>query len=237
MVFGRLGGEVISVLGIIVEGPYDEKIIRALVSRIQSEEPIILPVGGKTKLRKKLPGWLEYFRYENTDKVLIIRDQDQECIKTVVEALQKLLAGREYPFQKIFCVIKVTIETWLLADEQAISNVVGQPVPPVQGNLEDIQNPKERLIRILSTANVDYTPERARQIAAVADLEKIAYRFRVSIAFGRLFWIVDWQKVKYIQRQHWKIMKIGLTAPEIREDLIPGIPQMDFMANSVYIPV
>jgi len=136
MVFGRLGGEVISVLGIIVEGPYDEKIIRAFISRMGSEDPVIRPVGGKTKLRKRLPGWLEYFRYANTDKVLIIRDQ--ECIKTVVEALQNLLTGRDYPFQKIFCVIKVTIETWLLADEQAISNVVGQPIPPVQGTLEDI---------------------------------------------------------------------------------------------------
>ncbi len=178
MVFRRLGGEVIPVLGIIVEGSYDEKIIRAFISRMRSEDPVIRPVGGKSKLGKKLPGWLEYFHYQykDIDKVLVIRDQDQECIKTVVEKLQNKLAGHRYPFKIKFCAIKVTIETWLLADERAIGNVVGQHVPPVMGSLEDIENPKDCLMQILTTAKVGYTDEKAGQIAAAADLEKIAYR-------------------------------------------------------------
>lgn len=107
---------------------------------------------------------------------MIVRDQDNECIKTIVENLQTKLAGRNYPFEIKFCIIKMTIETWLLADERAISGVVGKRMPPVQGILEDIQNPKDRLREILSKAKVAYTDEKAGHIAAAADLERIASR-------------------------------------------------------------
>lgn len=179
-------------LGIIVEGFYDEKIIRAFTSRILPGDTVIRSVGGKTKLRQKLRGWLEFFRhYEQNGKihkVLIIRDQDQECIKLVVEDLQNLVSDRDYPFQIKYCVIKAAIEAWLLADEQAIAQAVDKNVPVVHETLEDIQNPKGRLVSILSEAKLNYTDERAGQIAEAADLETIAYRcpcfqrFRQTIA-------------------------------------------------------
>jgi hypothetical protein len=42
--------------------------------------------------------------------------------------------------------------------------------------LEDIKNPKEKLQKILSASNSNFTPETLRKIAEAADLKKIEYR-------------------------------------------------------------
>ena len=79
-----------------------------------------------------------------------------------------------------FIIIVQELETWLLADEGAISKVTqsrpGKTVVKVNESLESIIHPKEKLLDILSDAGVAYTSEVAREIAKESDLSKIEYR-------------------------------------------------------------
>lgn len=170
--------------GIVVEGVYDEQVIAALVEKIfpQNCRCLCRPTGGKPNLMKKFPGFLEEFRFNAVDKALVVRDADRKLVDQLRDRMEERVRGRSYPFALKFCVIKEEMETWLLADEQAISKVVGENIPRVSEDLENIKKPKEKLTQILSRPKVNYTPEVARKIAAEAEPDTIEYRcpgFRV----------------------------------------------------------
>lgn len=92
---------------------------------------------------------------------------------------------RSYPFQVTPFVIVQELETWLLADHNALSQVCNSTVPDIQTALEEIENPKERLQRLLSQASTNYTRETARKIAAATELERLGYRCPASGTFVR----------------------------------------------------
>jgi len=89
--------------------------------------------------------------------------------------MQDRIAGRTYPFPTRLLVIVQELEAWLLADEHAISSVTGTTRPATH-RPEEANNPKERLIRMLSASKVAYTPEVARRIAEMANIDTIASR-------------------------------------------------------------
>lgn len=167
-------------IGIIAEGLYnsDVTIISELVKKILSTNPsfILRPLVSKPNVIKKYRGWLEDFRNRNIDRALIIIDQDLSCVKTLVEKLREKIAGRQYRFSVKFHVIEREIETWLLADERAISNVAGRNVARINDNLEDILQPKEKLIELLSRVRVNCTADTKLRIAMESNIERIAYR-------------------------------------------------------------
>jgi hypothetical protein len=94
--------------------------------------------------------------------------------------MQGKIMGRNYNFQVKFHVIKQKIETWLLSDEKAISKAISEDkernVLRVNETLEDLQQPKEKLKKVLSKANATYTPETLRRIAEESDIKRIADR-------------------------------------------------------------
>lgn len=167
-------------IGIVAEGlpNSDVQIISELVKKILPTAPSFIPRSGgsRTNVIKKYRGWLEDFRNRNVNKALIIIDQDLSCVKALVEKLKEKIADRQYRFPVKFHVIEREIETWLLADERALSKVAGKNVPRVNETLEDIINPKNKLKEILSRAKATYTPETLRKIAEESDIERIAYR-------------------------------------------------------------
>jgi hypothetical protein len=64
----------------------------------------------------------------------------------------------------------------VVADERAISVVAGgRPVGTVNGDLEEIVDPKERLLRILSRLHLDYLPSTLGAIAGCANVEIMRY--------------------------------------------------------------
>ncbi|MBI3355033.1 MAG: DUF4276 family protein [Nitrospirae bacterium] len=129
---------------------------------------------------KKFPGFLEEFRYAKggapVDKALVIRDADNKAPNELSEKMNSKIAGRTYPFEVKFIIIVQELETWLLADEAAISKVTQRTVSRVNEDLESINHPKERLFDILSEAGVTYTSEVAKRIAIGSDISKIEYR-------------------------------------------------------------
>ncbi|MBM4294476.1 MAG: DUF4276 family protein [Deltaproteobacteria bacterium] len=163
--------------GILVEGYKDKSVIEALVSKIYPQNNCLcFPYGGKQRLMEKFPGYLECFKYSDVNKALITRDKDSQCAKELAARIHEKQQNRNYPFPVKFCLIKEEIEAWLLADENAISEVVGEKVSRINENLEDIKHPKEKLQNILSKSNISFTPEILRKIAEAADLRKVEYR-------------------------------------------------------------
>ena len=73
------------------------------------------------------------------------------------------------------------VETWLLADEHAVRKVAllrdrDRSVKPINKSLEDIINPKPLFLAMLSQAELPADNKVYEEIAAAADLDRIAER-------------------------------------------------------------
>lgn len=173
--------------GIVVEGTeYDKAALTELIKKcLQVEIEIIpRPCGSKSQLMKKFPGFLKEFQYvkqgAHVDKALVIRDADNKEPARLLEEMQSKISGRTYPFEIKLIIIVQELETWLLADEEAISRVTqacsGRTVSRINENLESIIHPKEKLKNLLSNAKVVYTAEVAREIAKESNISIIENR-------------------------------------------------------------
>lgn len=166
--------------GLIVEGNYDKQIIQPLMHKIllANHKCICRVTYGNPKLLEKFPGFLEEFRYryKSINTAIIIKDTDLKPAEKLLNQMKNKKPNREYPFSVKFCVAKKEIEAWLLADENAISKVVGKKISKIKGNIEDINDPKGKLQRILTKANISYTEKIAGKIALEADINIIEHR-------------------------------------------------------------
>jgi len=169
-------------IGIIVEGDFDAAALPEFIHKCIGDdvEVIARRCHSKSQLMRKFPGFLEGFRHDKqgmpVDKALIIRDADTKEPHALISAMKEKYINRTYPFPVEPVIIVQELETWLLADGQALSQVSGRSVPDLTERLEDLENPKERLQKILSDARVLYTSEVARSIAAATRLERLEYR-------------------------------------------------------------
>ena len=90
------------------------------------------------------------------DKAIVIRDSGNRLAADVETEMRAKIAGVNYRFPQgvDICAVRQETETWLLADERAISAVAGgRTVGRVNRNLEDIIDAKSRLQRILPQKN------------------------------------------------------------------------------------
>ena len=181
--------------GLIVEGPYDEAVYPILVRRLTSPNTdlIVRPCGGVSKLKRAFPSYLQEFLYavqgNPVEKALVIRDSGGKESAALERQMAERIRNRHYPFPKgiQFCAVQRAMETWLLADANAINAVAltrhGRPITEVRETLEDIADPKDRLKRLLSQAKLDYDPEVCREIAAEVRIETLRYRCRSFRSF------------------------------------------------------
>lgn len=115
-------------------------------------------------------------------KALVIRDWSGVDLARGEQEMSRRVEGRVFRFQRDvqFCCVRQEMEAWLLADAEAINLVAqlrgGRPISEVQGQIEEIVDPKGRLRRLLSAAKLDYDAEVCRQIAQRISLEKLRYR-------------------------------------------------------------
>jgi Domain of unknown function (DUF4276) len=181
-------GERVLTLGIIVEGVFDGAALPELIRKCCTDDiHIETRVSRSTsQLMRKGLGFLEEFRHviqgSPVDKALIIRDADGKNPNELVHRLNVTINTRSYPFPVIPVIIVQELEAWLLADREALSQVIGKSISEITESLEMLMAPKERLKNILSDANIAYTPEVARKITAATRLEVLEYRcpsFRV----------------------------------------------------------
>lgn len=171
--------------GLIVEGSYDRAMYEALIPRICGENPSFKTrvCNGVSELRKKFPIYLrnleEALQGNPVDKALVIRDsggKDPTAIKTEME---ERIHGMAFAFPRgvELCIIRRTMETWLLADAEAINTVAlargGRPIQEVKGALEDIDDPKGKLKSVLSEARIEYTDRVSAEIASHLRIDRL----------------------------------------------------------------
>jgi hypothetical protein len=174
--------------GVVVEGSYDVPFYEELIRKICSPhvEIISRDAGGVPRLNREFPGILRDLEHvrrgEPVDKAFVIRDSGGRDPVLVEREMHDRIQGKQFAFPggiKLHAVRRA-METWLLADEAAINFVArsrsGREVPPVQGTVEDIVDPKERLRRLLSQARLPYDPQVCREIASQASIETLRYR-------------------------------------------------------------
>lgn len=178
--------------GLIVEGIYDTPVYRILTHRLDSPDARFFPLecGGVGKLMSRFPNLLRALEYADNglpvDKALVIRDSGNRPAAEVEGEMRARIDGRTYrfPLGVECCAVRQETETWLLADEAAISRAAnGRIVGRVNGELEAILDPKDRLRRILSSAKLQYLPSVLGQIAEYADLALLRYRLPSFVSF------------------------------------------------------
>ena len=168
-------------IGLIVEGIYDEAALTEFVRKCLSTEVTVVcrPCAGVPQLMKLFPGFLKEFEHVNAglpvDKGIVIRDADQKIPEALISQMESKISGRIYPFPAKCLVIVQKLETWLLADDQALSTVTGRTQRRIT-NPERIIDPKVRLRKVLSDVQIDYTAVIARKIAAAARPNVLATR-------------------------------------------------------------
>lgn len=178
--------------GLIVEGIYDVPVYETLTHRLDSPDArfFTLECGGVGNLMKRFPGLLKSLEFIDggnpVDRALVIRDCGNRLAADVEAEMRAKIAGIHYRFPRgvDVCAVRQETETWMLADERAISTVAnGRAAGAVNGNLEDMINPKERLLRILSRVRLDYLPSTLGSIASCADVEVMRYRLPAFKSF------------------------------------------------------
>ena len=180
--------------GIVVEGPYDVAVFCHLIPRILGRNvPVIpRPCFGKDDLRKHLLVHLKTLEHavegRPVDKALVIRDSGGKDPRIIRAELTQKVQERPWGFSHgvHICIVRRELETWLLGDVAAVNAVAekrgGREAAEVQGALEEIEYPKQRLTELLSEARLEYTEQVCAEIARSLRLDTLSYRcpsFRV----------------------------------------------------------
>jgi Domain of unknown function (DUF4276) len=169
------------VIGLVVEGIYDEAALTELVRKCSSSDVDIIcrPCGSATQLMKKFPGFLESFRHVKggapADRAVVVRDADHKNPNDLITRMESRISGRVYPFPTHLLVVVQELEAWLVADETALSLVTGRPQRRIL-NPERMNDPKAKLEKILSDAGIAYTPEIARKISLATRVDVLSVR-------------------------------------------------------------
>jgi hypothetical protein len=130
--------------------------------------------GGGSKVLKQFPGFLKEFRfnYPEIRKAFVVRDSDGKNPDELDRQFREKISGWEFPFQVEFSFVVHEVEAWLLFDETTLSRITGRKVQKIPSP-QELNDPKTKLIQILSDGKIDYTPALARQIVRTMDLEKL----------------------------------------------------------------
>jgi hypothetical protein len=141
------------------------------------------PCGGVTEIPKRFVGLLRGFEYKSIDKALVIRDSDRKDPQTAEAELNGRLSksGFEPTSPVHFYATRCMVETWLLADEQAVSKIAlsrggTRSIKAVNKRLEEIMDPKVPFRAMLSQTGLPDDEKVYEGIASAADLDKIAER-------------------------------------------------------------
>jgi hypothetical protein len=92
-----------------------------------------------------------YNKQDKFCKFIVCHDRDEKSYQDIYDIASKIANDAKLNPEKLICILipTVEIEAWILADVKAVSNVISSWQPENNYlNPEDIQNPKETLIRL-----------------------------------------------------------------------------------------
>ena len=175
-------------IGIVVEGDHDSATYAELIRKVRGDIEKIHPIicGDVVKLKTNFVGWLKHFEWHATiipDKVLVIMDSDCSDASASETQLRQIYEQACFVprFPVHFHATKCEIETWLLADENAINRLSqlrgkNKQVAAVTIRLESHRDAKELFHKVLSRADLPADAQVYKEIAAAADIGRIATR-------------------------------------------------------------
>lgn len=130
-------------IGVGVEGPSDQAFLRTLLHReFQGVLFNVRAVKGRTQLERQAASLIDSFRSLHYPLSIILVDRDSDpCVTATVEAFgrETLTAARAPLGQRdvVICVAVVKLESWYLADEEAIRRLIPNveySAPPETGS-------------------------------------------------------------------------------------------------------
>jgi hypothetical protein len=175
-------------ISIVVEGSSDGATYPILMKKIRNDigKPQVRECGGKSNLKNLFVGFLKEFQRNHAWQIhvaFVIRDSDCKPPQQIEEQLRKVLhqSGFAPRFRVEFFATKCQLETWLLADENAINQVShlrgkNKQVAPITIQLESHEKAKELFHERLSIAELRPTTPIYEEIARAADIKRIASR-------------------------------------------------------------
>lgn len=174
--------------GIVVESERDVAVYSTLIRKIRTDVELVLsrPCGDVVRVRRQFVRWLKNFEWHpghSVDKAFIIRDSDRWEPALLEKELAGILkqSGFSPSFPVHFFATKRMVETWLLADEGAVSEVGKRrgricSIRPVRDPLEEIADAKSDFRGMLSQAQLLDVPRVYEEVASLADLGLVAQR-------------------------------------------------------------
>lgn len=173
-------------LGLVVEGPSDAASYPELISKIRQDliTVQIRPCGGKSKLEATFTLFLEEFHRNHAwqiTRALVIRDSDCKPSLDIENRLGGKLQARRFPGLDVhFFATKCDLETWLVADEDAINLVSRQrgqnkTISPLSIQLE-VKSAKPHFFEQLWKAGLQPVGETYRQVARSMDTSRVLNR-------------------------------------------------------------
>ena len=173
-------------IGFIVEGPSDEKVVEEICQKLQ-----ILPKVKKMRKAmnpRKVKAFADFLLDQNCEKVIILQDSHCSDPAKMEGNLRKRLI-EESLRDKIdravkICIVVHAIESWLLADEEAVGDYLRSKVRGIN-NPENECKPDKVLDDIFKKNGKDYLKggEAPREIAKRLSLESVIKRCPSFIKF------------------------------------------------------
>lgn len=174
-------------VGGVSEGEKDKAVLEALIPRIlpDTDQVLFLVAGNKPQLMKKFSGLLRGLEHITirggpVDKAIVVRDADNRDFAQLEREMAEKIQGRTYLFPSAVQVHAICqeLETWLLADVNAINRVAqersGRSVRrAIPRPLEVIMQPSILFQDVLSEARLNYTAEVCGRIAAELSLDTL----------------------------------------------------------------
>jgi hypothetical protein len=177
--------------GIVVEDLRDVEAYSELIRKIRNDIETIVPYPchGNSTLKKQFVKGLKFFKWYSPGsphaigKALVIVDSDCSNASVWEEDLAAILDRSHFDpgFPVHFHSTKCELESWLLADENAMSKASqhrgkNKRLAPANIPLETYRGAKELFQRRLSEAGLPDTPQVYKEIGSYADIERIATR-------------------------------------------------------------
>jgi hypothetical protein len=129
--------------------------------------------GGNGYLRSRI---VNFCQMAQTQPVFLITDLDQSrCASTLIN---NWLGQRPRPPQFLFRVAVHEIESWLLADHEAMHSLLNRQGPKLPIAPDDLHDPKETLLRLAKSARREIREDLVAQQGSIAS-QGLGYNSRL----------------------------------------------------------
>jgi hypothetical protein len=180
--------------GILGEDDTDAETLKAIVAKMVGASVKIHTkgFGGKDKLLNKGSGQITFFRAKGCMKFIVCHDSDcDDPSINYAKVSERIVKPAGIPDECCILIPVHMIEAWILANIEAVSNVIRSWKPKPIANPEKITNPKSELKRLSRTEGGRplYSHETHNQQVAkhldLAIVEKKCPSFRPLVEFMR----------------------------------------------------